>query len=772
MKSYRLSAEQIANMLGSNLTSGLGDLNIIENQKKYGLNSSKTKRRSYIGLFFDLYKNVCTLGLIIAALVYAAISAITKQYTSIITSVVILVIMLLYSIIRTAVSEYYAKKFETYSKKASQKVTVLRNGKTQVIDASLLVPGDIISLTAGDIVPADARIFNVDSLVVNEQVITKSRVPKEKNVDIIDKDNIAPQQMDNMVFANTVVLSGTARAIVTDTGAFTLYNKLSLDRGLKRAKQSIITRFKELDRFVQIVLAVISTLYFIISVALHNDLSYSLIYVFTITAFCAVTVIPELIRNLFNNTAASIAKSGLVMDDYQTVQTLSRIDTLCLDLNLLIKQSDKKLTHCVLSDGCSQIKEADDKQFLQLIMYAALCCHDKNSHLTKAIFHELNRLGISEQMLERRCTLVSRDKNIKSDKYQASVYVMDSNVFAIYMGQTDEILKRCTQSDFTDMALSQYSHLSDEGYQCIAVAVTSLGNIPADFDANSLADLSLVGLLAAPCEVDKKTRALVKSLKDMSVRPVIFTDSNPLLAIRIASSLDIFGPKDIVINCQQISGMGYSDLADAANKAVVVCASSPKPKQQVLTCMRDKGKSVLLITSDLDDQNDINVCDALCAEQQSSNDILIKKANLVAVGKNTFSACVNAIRQSKFAIMASLMLSMFLVCENIGVLILSLLNIAMPTRFFINVIELALINMPVTYILALLTGFLSARMKPFYKIPGRKFLAVSACVMGAVFAAVTTAAFAVNGLPFAVACAALAVAALLWSFFPKFIIKR
>ena len=89
MKSYRLSAEQIANMLGSNLTSGLGDLNIIENQKKYGLNSSKTKRRSYIGLFFDLYKNVCTLGLIIAALVYAAISAITKQYTSIITSVVI-----------------------------------------------------------------------------------------------------------------------------------------------------------------------------------------------------------------------------------------------------------------------------------------------------------------------------------------------------------------------------------------------------------------------------------------------------------------------------------------------------------------------------------------------------------------------------------------------------------------------------------------------------------------------------------------------------------
>ena len=768
MKSYRLSVQQIANTLGSDINNGLNDNSILESQKKYGLNFVKAKHYSFNRSFVNLYKNVNIIGLIIIALFYAAFSAINKQYSLIITPCVILAIIVIYSITRVFVNGYFEKKFEAACKKAVHKVTVLRNGVRQQIDVKLLLPGDIIFLSAGDIVPADARLIEANSLVVDQQLITKSKVPKEKFTEIIDKDNIALQDMDNMVFANTTVLSGGAKAIVTDTGRYSLYHKLSIKDTSKRVKQSIVTRLTELDRLVQIVLIIILAVYFIISIVLHNDIFYSLLYLFTLTAFCAVTVIPEIIRLIFNNTSLKLAKNGLIVDDFQTIQTLSRIDTLCLDQSLLIQQDSLNLTHCVLSDGLKQLDDADNKKLLQLLMYAALCCNDKNSSLAKAVFLQLDKLGVSEKMLNNRCTLVCQDKNLVFDKYQASVYVMDSNVFALYIGEPYEILNKCKETEFVQLALNQYSQLSDKGYRCIAIAATQLDNIPAEFNAEIIDNLSLVGILAYPAVVSKKTKSYIKELKEAGIRPVIFTDSNPLLAIRIASSLDLFGPKDIVINCDQISGMGYSDLLDATDKAVVVCGCKPKLKQQVLSCMRDKGKSILLITSDTQDKKDAGVCDILCVDQKC-DDVLIKNANLISLGSDAFLGCADAIKMSKRSITSALMVSMFMLSVNLGLIILSLLNMVLPTRFFINVIELALINMPLSYLFGILVYILTCRIKTLNKLPSRKFLMAAVCALGIIFSIACVAVCNINGLPFMLACIMVAVLTLLWSLYPRVI---
>ena len=224
---HTLLADEIRKKINTDMYKGLTDKEVIKLRKKYGYNKLDEKKKESIFIkFISQFKDFMIIILLIAALVSAIVSYFegTKEYTDSIIIVVIVVINALIGVIQESKAE---KSLEALKKLSSPTSKVLRNGKTITIDSTLLVPGDIIELEAGNFVPADCRLISSYNLKIEESALTGETVPITKDAKVILPSNVALGDMINMAFSTTIVTNGHAQAIVTETGMNTKVGKIA-----------------------------------------------------------------------------------------------------------------------------------------------------------------------------------------------------------------------------------------------------------------------------------------------------------------------------------------------------------------------------------------------------------------------------------------------------------------------------------------------------------------------------------------------------------------
>lgn len=224
---HTLSADEVRKKLNTDIYKGLTDKEVLKLRKKYGYNKLDEKKKESIFIkFISQFKDFMIIILLIAALVSAIVSYFegTKEYTDSIIIVVIVVINALIGVIQESKAE---KSLEALKKLSSPTSKVLRNGKNITIDSTLLVPGDIIELEAGNFVPADCRLISSYNLKIEESALTGETVPVTKDAKVRLPSNIALGDMINMAFSTTIVTNGHAQAIVTETGMNTKVGKIA-----------------------------------------------------------------------------------------------------------------------------------------------------------------------------------------------------------------------------------------------------------------------------------------------------------------------------------------------------------------------------------------------------------------------------------------------------------------------------------------------------------------------------------------------------------------
>ncbi|MEM2437700.1 MAG: HAD-IC family P-type ATPase, partial [Thermoproteota archaeon] len=219
---HSIKVEQALKELNTSIE-GLSSKEAFERLKKYGFNEIKeTKRRTVLQMFLDEFKDIFILLLIAATILSAIVGYYEmsrgEEFTEAFADVITISAIVLLCAITGFIQEYRAEKaVEALKRLAAPKARVIRDGKEIMIPAKEVVPGDIITLEAGDRVPADARLIEVVELKTNEAVLTGESTPVEKRLTIL-KEDVPVSERHNMIFSATHVVYGRGKAVVVTTG--------------------------------------------------------------------------------------------------------------------------------------------------------------------------------------------------------------------------------------------------------------------------------------------------------------------------------------------------------------------------------------------------------------------------------------------------------------------------------------------------------------------------------------------------------------------------
>ena len=228
MSHHSIKIADVLKEFSTNITNGLNTSDAQKNIIKYGENRLQgRKKKSNFERFLDQFKDAMILILIAAAIISFAIACYEGEPKEFFEPALILLIVVLNAIMGVLQESKAEKALDALKNLSSPHARVIRDGKEQIIDAVGLVPGDIISLEAGDFVPADARLIHTASLKSEESALTGESVPSDKDANAEVLENAPLGDRTNMVFSSCTITYGTAKAVVTSTGMNTEMGKIA-----------------------------------------------------------------------------------------------------------------------------------------------------------------------------------------------------------------------------------------------------------------------------------------------------------------------------------------------------------------------------------------------------------------------------------------------------------------------------------------------------------------------------------------------------------------
>ena len=223
---FNKTVKDVEKELQTDLNKGLDNSKVVAHREKYGLNELKEgKKETLIQKFIAQFKDFSIIVLIIAAIVSGIVGV--AEGEGITDTIIIMIVVLVNAIIGVAQEAKAEKSLEALKKLSTPHAKVLRDGVVQSVNSTELVPGDIVVLEAGDFVPADGRLIEAVSLIIDESALTGESVPVTKSIEVIDKEDVSLGDMHNCMFSSTYVTYGRGKAIVTGTGMNTEIGKIA-----------------------------------------------------------------------------------------------------------------------------------------------------------------------------------------------------------------------------------------------------------------------------------------------------------------------------------------------------------------------------------------------------------------------------------------------------------------------------------------------------------------------------------------------------------------
>ena len=324
-KFYNKDINEIYNFFGSS-TSGLNNKQLKENEKKYGKNEIKEKKqKSIFKVFFEQFKDTLVIILIISAI----ISIFLNELES---TIVIFVVLGINASLGTYQYQKAEKSLNSLRKLSSPISYVIRNNEVIKIRSFELLCGDIVVVNTGDIISADGRIIEEESLEINESALTGESVPIKKTSKIIEDNNLEISDQSNMLFSGTFCTKGRAKYIVCNVGERTEIGKIaSRLNEIETKKTPLQVSLDKFSKVLSIIIIVICVIVFLINIYRQGNIFTSLMFAVAL----AVAAIPEALSTIVTIVLAmgteKMAKENAIIKDIKSVETLGCISVICTD---------------------------------------------------------------------------------------------------------------------------------------------------------------------------------------------------------------------------------------------------------------------------------------------------------------------------------------------------------------------------------------------------------------------------------------------------------
>ncbi len=630
-------------------------------REKYGVNKLREKKKkTTFQRFLDQFKDVMILILIAAAIISFVVVCIEKNWGELFEPGLILLIVILNAIMGVYQEGKAEKALDALKNMSAPHARVIRDGEERVIDASELVPGDIIKLEAGDFVPADARLLHSAGLKSEESALTGESVPSEKDANAVIEEKAPIGDRTNMVFSGCSITYGTALAVVTATGMDTEMGKIAnLLDSESNSHTPLQQKLAQLGKYLGIVALAACAVIFVVGLA--NNIPP--LEIFMTAVSLAVSAIPEglpaIVTIVLSIGVQRMVKKNALIRRLPAVETLGGASVICSDKTGTLTQNRMTLTKAYI-DGASETENIsceNSEAIRKLLMYGTLCCdgsvilhEDGEQHIgdptETAIVLAAHKNSMPKDELNAKYPRLAEIPFDSDRKLMSTVNSIDGKNIVIVKGAFDMMAERCIAGDLnTGKKITE--EMSENALRVLAVAYKEIDRVPENPTSeeleNGLTFMGLVGMIDPPRPEAKEA---VDICRRAGIKPVMITGDHVVTASAIAKELGILLDGDRAITGAELDAMTDSELDEQVENISVYARVSPENKIRIVKAWQRKGQVVSMTGDGVNDAPALKAADIGCAMGITGTDVAKGAADMTLTDDN-FATIVDAVREGR-----------------------------------------------------------------------------------------------------------------------------
>jgi Mg2+-importing ATPase len=646
MELCTLPAEEALQRLGVT-ENGLSDEQVETAREEYG--SNILSHRKEAGIVRELLQR-CRNPLVIQLLVICVVSLLMGD----VRAATVVGAMVLLSVVLAYVQEHRSSKaVEKLNAMVQTNSLVTRGGKEYDIPIAEIVPGEIVILQAGALIPADLRLISAKDFFVSQSSLTGESMPVEKHAEPENVTGRGVIELQNACFQGSNVVSGTARGLVVNTGSKTHFGSIAEKLSGQRAQTSFdkgIAGFTWLMiRFMVVMVAIV---FLIVGVTKH-DWAEALLFSLSVAVGLTPEMLPMIVTVNLSKGAMAMSRKKVIVKRLNSIQNFGAIDILCTDKTGTLTQDRVILEKAVDVTN----RDSDD-----VLRYAYM-----NSYYQTGLRNLLDRsvLSHSDLDVERGCKKVDEIPfDFQRKRMSVAVDYQGDHVL-ICKGAVEDIYKACTHYQIDeeihlmidlikDDLLEEYEELSRDGYRVLGIAYREFPQSKQVFSVADESDLILLGYIAFLDPPKGSAAKALASLKQYGVVTKILTGDNALVTRKICKDVGL--DEQEVITGDKLLGLDETQLGELAEKNNVFARLSPSQKENIITALQKRGHVVGYMGDGINDALSMRAADvgisvdtAVDVAKESADIILLEKSLLVLEdgiieGRKVFSNILKYIR--------------------------------------------------------------------------------------------------------------------------------
>ena len=648
MNWHRLSISEVFELVGTNYQ-GLSTNAAEEKLLQVGPNElQEGKKKSIAGILLTQFKDVMILILLAAAIISGIIGDLTD-------TIVILIIVLLNAIVGFF-QEYRAEKaMQALKQMAVTQARLLRDGNINWVPATVLVPGDIILLEAGNAVPADARIIESINLKIEEAALTGESHAIDKIIHSLEVDDLPLGDKKNMAFKGTFVTYGRGTAVVVTTGMQTELGRIAKMLHEDETLTPLQQRMASFGKKLSVLVLFLCVLFFVAGWLRGEDILKMILTSISL----AVAAIPEALPAVITISLALAAKRMIrfnsLIRKLPAVETLGSVTYICTDKTGTLTKNKMHVEDVFVNgklyerNALSAIKQQEE---VMLLLHAFALNNDAVEDGDKIIKGDSTEVALME---------TSREYNIQPDtwprlaeiafdaerKLMTTFHSHDNKIISFTKGAPDILLNHCVNINISELQ-QQVDEMATRGHRILGFAYRYWDALPenpgSEIHETSLQFLGLAGIIDPPRE---EVFDAVAQCKTAGIVPVMITGDHPLTAKKIAQRIGILSSEnDIVITGQQLAVLDNDHFLATVEKIKVYARVSPEQKLQIVKTLQQKGHYVAMTGDGVNDAPSLKRANIGIAMGITGTDVSKEAAHMILLDDN-FSTIVKAVREGR-----------------------------------------------------------------------------------------------------------------------------
>lgn len=727
----RRSVQDVLQEFQISLDAGLNTEQVSENQKKYGLNQLKeANKKTFLSKVADQFKDFLILILLAASVVSFSIGE--KTDAMIIVAIVIINAML--GLYQEGKAE---KAIEALQKLAAPNANVIRNGAPISVPAEQLVPGDVVVLETGDIVPADLRLVESHNLQIEEASLTGESVASEKRAEDICEEDVSLADRKNMAYASTILTYGRGKGVVVSTGHDTEIGKIAeVIQGYEEESTPLQKKLARLGKQLGIIVLAVCVVVFVIGI-LQN---LPMLDMFMTSVSLAVAAIPEglpaIVTVVLSLGMGKMASKHAIVKKLPAVETLGTTTVICSDKTGTLTQNEMTVVKVFVdehildvegegyeADGriCHEKEEVDVETVptLERLLEITLLAND-----AKLKRLENGKLGVMGDPTEgalitlaNKWDMYSKDyeeahprKNelpFDSDRKMMTTFhenIEKNPVVSFTKGAPDVVLSRCSYWEKNNEIVELNEELrekisevnqkfSKNALRVLALAYRSFEKMPEEITVDEIEkEMIFVGLVGMIDPARAEAKEAIKLCKHAGIIPVMITGDYKETAFAIGQQLGMVEDISQAMMGTELEQYNAEQMREIVKDKRVYARVSPEHKVKIVTALKENGNIVAMTGDGVNDALAIKKADIGIAMGITGTDVAKNTAEVILTDDN-FASIVDAVQEGRIIYSNIKKFVSFLLSCNIGEILIVLVSILMKLPVPLLPIQLLWLNL-------------------------------------------------------------------------------